>query len=107
MTESLDGGNVTYRSNRHFDVLNENLIFDLQNAATASDYRNDFDARRTAYGQSLILLNNDSHDEQSYSDPFEALIRYMACSTIDGAPMIFYGEELGISDLLSALTNTS
>jgi len=97
MTESLDGGAVTYRSNRHFDVLNENLIFDLQNAATASDYRNDFDARRTAYGQSVILLNNVSHDEQSYSDPFEALIRYLACSAIDGAPMIFYGEELGIS----------
>ena len=97
MTESLDGGNVTYRSNRHFDVLNENLIFDLQNAATASDYRNDFDARRTAYGQSVILLNNVSHDEQSYADPFEALIRYMACGAMDGAPMIFYGEELGIS----------
>ena len=44
-----------------------------------------------------MLLNNVSHDEQSYSDPYEALIRYMACSTIDGAPMIFYGEELGIS----------
>jgi hypothetical protein len=97
MTESLDGGNVTYRSNRHFDVLNENLIFDLQNAATASDYRNAFDARRTAYGQSVILLNNVSHDEQSYADPFEALIRYTACSAIDGAPMVFYGEELGIS----------
>jgi hypothetical protein len=97
MTESLDGGNVTYRSNRQFDVLNENLIYDLQSAAVASDYRDDFDARRTAYGQALVLLNNDSHDEQSYADPFEALIRYMACSTIDGAPMTCYGEELGIS----------
>ncbi len=97
MTESLDGGVVTYRSNRHFDVLNENLIFNLQSAATASDYRSAFDARRTDYGQSVILLNNLSHDEEAYSDPFEALIRYMACSAIDGAPMIFYGEELGIS----------
>lgn len=97
MTESLDGGQVTYRSNRHFDVLNENLLFDLKSATTASDYRNAFDARRNAYGQSLILLNNTSHDEESYSDPYEALIRYMACSTIDGAPMTFYGEELGIS----------
>ncbi len=97
MTESLDGGAVTYRSNRHFDVLNENIIFDLQSAAVAGDYRNAFDARRTAYGQSLILLNNDSHDEQSYADPFEALIRYMACGAIDGAPMTCYGEELGIS----------
>ena len=97
MTESLDGGAVTYRSNRHFDVLNENLIFDLQSAATASDYRNDFRRPPHGYGQVGVLLNNVSHDEQSYADPYEALIRYMACSTIDGAPMIFYGEELGIS----------
>ncbi len=97
MTESLDGGAVTYRSNRHFDILNENLLFDLQNASSASDYRNAFDSRRNSYGQGLVLLNNVSHDEQSYSDPYEALIRYMACSTVDGAPMIFYGEELGIS----------
>lgn len=97
MTESLDGGAVTYRSNRHFDVLNENLVFQLQSAATASDYRSAFDSRRTSYGQGLVLLNNVSHDEQSYSDPYAALIRYMACSTVDGAPMTFYGEELGIS----------
>ena len=97
MTESLDGGAVTYRSNRHFDVLNENLLFQLQAAASASDYRNAFDARRNSYGQSVILLNNVSHDEQSYADPNEALIRYMVCGAIDGAPMIFYGEELGIS----------
>jgi len=97
MTESLDGGAVTYRSNRHFDILNENLIFDLQSASSANDYRNAFDSRRNSYGQGLVLLNNVSHDEESYSDPYEALVRYMACSTIDGAPMIFYGEELGIS----------
>jgi Alpha amylase, catalytic domain len=97
MTESLDGGAVTYRSNRHFDVLNENLIFALQSSAMASDYRNAFDSRRNSYGQGLVLLNNVSHDEQSYSDPYQALIRYAVCGTIDGAPMIFYGEELGIS----------
>ena len=97
MTESLDGGAVTYRSNRHFDILNENLIFDLQNAATASDYRRAFEARRTAYGQGLVLLNHVSHDEQSYADPYQALIRHAVVSTIDGAPMVFYGEELGIS----------
>jgi hypothetical protein len=97
MSESLDGGAVTYRSNRHFDILNENLLFALQSATTASDYRNAFESRRSSYGQGLVLLNNTSHDEQSYSDPFQALIRYMVCGTIDGAPMTFYGEELGIS----------
>jgi glycosidase len=97
MTESLDGGQVTYRSSRHFDVLNESLLQDLKNAATAGDYRNDFEARRAAYGQSVVLLNNTSHDEAQYPDPFQALIRYAACATIDGAPMIFYGQELGIA----------
>jgi hypothetical protein len=97
MSESLDGGAVTYRSNRHFDILNENIVFPLQSAATVTDYRNIFEDRRNAYGQSLVLLNNTSHDEQNYSDPYQALIRYSACSAIDGAPMIFYGQELGIS----------
>ena len=97
MSESLDSGAVTYRSNRHFDILNENIVFPLQSAANASDYRNIFEARRTSYGQSLVLLNNTSHDEQTYSDPYQALIRYMACGAMDGAPMIFYGEELGVT----------
>src|SRR5581483_5494297 len=53
MTESLDGGAVTYRSNRHFDLLNENIVFPLKNSSSTSDFRGIFDARRSAYGQSL------------------------------------------------------
>ncbi|MGP8201741.1 MAG: hypothetical protein ACLQU4_19800 [Limisphaerales bacterium] len=97
MTESLDGGNVTYRSNRHFDVLNENAVFDFQSAATADDYRTLFEDRCTWYGQSLILWNGTSHDEESYVDPYEGLIRFLAGCTIDGVPEIFYGQEMGIS----------
>lgn len=97
MSESLDGGNVTYRSNRHFDILNENIVFPLQSAATASDYRAILEDRRSSYGQGLVLLNTTSHDEENYDDPFQALIRYAVCSAIDGAPMIFYGQELGIT----------
>jgi len=98
MTESLDGGAVTYRSARHFDILNENIVFPFQAAATTSDYRAIFDGRRSAYGQALVLLNSTSHDEANYADPFQALIRYGVSNTIDGAPMIFYGQENGISD---------
>ena len=58
MSESLDGGEVTYRSSRHFAVLNENIVFPLSAANTAPDYRNIFEERRTAYGLSLVLLNN-------------------------------------------------
>jgi hypothetical protein len=97
MSESLDGGAVTYRSNRHFDILNENIVFPLKSAASATDYRNIFEDRRNAYGQGLMLLNSTSHDEENYDDPFQALIRYTVCGSIDGAPMIFYGQELGIT----------
>ncbi len=97
MTESLDGGAVTYRSNRHFDILNENIVFSFQNATTAQNYRDLFDQRRETYGQSLVLMNSTSHDEQNYADPYEALIRYMVAGTIDGVPMVFYGQENGIS----------
>jgi hypothetical protein len=97
MAESLDGGAVTYRSNRHFDILNENIVFPLKNASGTSDFRGIFDARRSEYGQGLVLLNNMSHDEEAYQDPWFAVIRYAVCSTIDGVPLIFPGQELGIS----------
>ena len=99
MSESLDGGAVTYRSNRHFDMLNENIVFALKSAANESDYRSIFESRRTAYGQGMVLLNTTSHDEEGYDDPFQALVRYAASATIDGAPMLFYGQELGSSRL--------
>lgn len=98
MSESLDGGAVTYRSNRHFDILNENIVFPLSAATTNSDYRNIFESRRNAYGQGLVLLNNTSHDEKNYTDPWQALIRYGVAATVDGAPMVFPGQELGISE---------
>jgi glycosidase len=98
MSESLDGGAVTYRSNRHFDVLNEDLVFALKGAGNTSAYRTAFDNRRNWYGQGLMLLNTTSHDEQNFSDPWQALIRFGVASTIDGAPMIFQGQELGLSD---------
>ena len=68
MSESLDGGAVTYRSNRHFDMLNENIVFSIKGASTTWDYRNIFEERRTAYGQGLVLLNNTSHDEETLSE---------------------------------------
>jgi hypothetical protein len=95
MTESLDGEQVTYRSSRHFALLNENIVFRLQNATTSSSYRSIIEDRRSAYGQSLVLLNNTSHDELPYADPWEAVIRYATLSTTDGAPMIMYGQEIG------------
>ena len=96
MAESLDGGPVTYRSARHFDIVNEKLITDLHHATTASRFEGVFNDRRGSYGQTPVLLNTASHDEDTYKDPFEAVLRYAVVSTIDGAPMIFPGQELGL-----------
>ena len=101
MTESLDGGAVTYRSNRHFDILNENIVFPWQAANTTAGHREVFESRRTSDGQGLVLLNNTSHDEAGYSDPWQAFIRYAVGSTMDGAPMIMYGQEIGTAASLS------
>ena len=101
MTESLDGGAVTYRSNRHFMTLNENIVFPWQSATTTTAHRSIFETRRSSYGQGLVLLNNTSHDEAGYSDPWQAFIRYAVGCTMDGAPMIMYGQEIGTSANLS------
>ncbi|MEY3896240.1 MAG: hypothetical protein RLZZ214_1760 [Verrucomicrobiota bacterium] len=97
MTESLDGGNVTYRSARQFDVLNENIVFPLKSAANKQSYRDIFESRRAAYGQALVLANTTSHDEEVMADPWQSVVRYLACNTLDGVPLVFPGQELGIS----------
>jgi glycosidase len=97
MAESLDGGPVTYRSARHFDVLNEKLIYDLHHTRTSQDFRGAYDNRRGAYGAGLVLLNTSSHDEDNYKDPFEGLLRFAVNNTIDGVPLISAGQELGLT----------
>ncbi|HEX4086185.1 MAG TPA: alpha-amylase family glycosyl hydrolase [Chthoniobacteraceae bacterium] len=97
LAESLDGGNVTYRSSRHFDVVNDSVLFDLYGDQQNKDFRSTYEARRDAYGQGLVIWDTESHDEAGYNDPYQALIRYAADSTIDGVPDIFYGQEIGIS----------
>lgn len=98
MAESLDGGQVTYRSSRHFDILNENIIFGVKNLnKSRSTLKQAYEDRRASYGQALVLLSTISHDEDSYPDPFVACANYLAHSSMDGAPMIFPGQELGIS----------
>jgi hypothetical protein len=96
MAESLDGGLVTYRSNRHFDLLNDNLIYALRGATKAGDFQTMYESRRDIYGDSLLLLNTSSQDEDNYRDPYEAVVRFAVNSTVYGATMIFPGQELGL-----------
>jgi hypothetical protein len=96
LAETIDGGTVGYRSARHFDILNEHLVSDLHRAVTAAQFRALFDSRRSSYGDVLILLNTASHDEDTYKDPYQALMRFAVLSTMAGVPMIFPGQELGM-----------
>jgi len=54
-----------------------------------------------------VLLNSSSHDEDHSNDPWEALIRYAVNSTIDGVPLIFPGQELGLSGTVTPPNDTN
>lgn len=119
MAESLDGyrevagskrHGVSYRSARHFDVLNENIVFHWRdthfgypangagtgsagNRSTGATF-NAYNDRRQAY-EGVILLNNlTSHDEVFPSNDAYALIQaYAQLGALDGIPMLMYGQE--------------
>ncbi len=122
MAESLDGFSevagsrrhgVGYRSSRHFDILNENLVFywrnqffdypaygagsgDGNSTPRTDETRSALDDRRNAYDVSPILLNLSSHDEVYPShDPWRLFYAYAELNAVDGVPMILYGQELG------------
>jgi glycosidase len=122
MAESLDGNRVIdgdprhgvgYRSSRHFDILNENMVFywrdQFFNYQTFSGggegpgavpetlpTKQAFDSRKEAFDISPILLNLTSHDEVFPSDdPYRLAYAYGIQSAMVGAPMLMYGQEAG------------
>lgn len=100
MAESLDGGKVGFRSNRQFDILNENMVFRFtqDHVSDPATFQAELENRRQAYGNGLILLNLTCHDEIiPWGDPQATASRYAMVSAIDGVPMIFYGQEQAIS----------
>ena len=100
MAESLDGGKVGFRSNRQFDILNENMVFRFtqDHVSDPVTFQTELENRRKSYGNGLILLNETCHDEIiPWGDPQATASRYAMVSAIDGVPMIFYGQEQAIS----------
>ncbi|MDD4736933.1 MAG: fibronectin type III domain-containing protein, partial [Kiritimatiellae bacterium] len=51
MAETLDGGIPGYRSNRHFDILNEDLVFKFTQAHISQtwEFKDAYEQRRNAY----------------------------------------------------------
>jgi autotransporter-associated beta strand protein len=98
MAETLDGGVPGYRSNRHFDILNESILFTFNNSsADASTFKSALESRRSSYNGGTILLNQSSHDETMPSaDAWRTASFYGAINAVDGVPMLFSGQEWGI-----------
>ena len=89
----------TYRSGRDFDLLCDSVYNAFQGAASATNYQAIFNSERSAYGQCLNLWNAASHDAGFYyTDPYQALVRFMVSGTIDGMPHMLYGQELGTTE---------
>jgi hypothetical protein len=90
---------TSYRSGRDFDILIDSVYSALERATSATSYQAIFNSERSSYGQCLMLWNAASHDAGFYyTDPYQALIRFMVGGTIDGMPHIFYGQELGTTE---------
>ena len=120
MAESLDGyrevngskrHGVGYRSARHFDVLNENIVFywrdtffgypanggagTVKNPATYDTWKA-YDDRRNAFDNVTLLNNLVSHDEVfPHNDTWSIAYAYAQVGAMDGIPMLFYGQEAG------------
>ncbi len=126
MAESLDGyreaagskrHGVSYRSARQFDVLNENFVFHWRDThfayptgtknrstgATTTAYSH----RREAFEGVPLLLNLTSHDEILPSNnAYELLYAHAQCATLDGMPMLLYGQEAGMQNDFAAYAST-
>ena len=127
MAESLDGartvGNssrhgVGYRSARHFDVLNENIVFywrdtffgypanggagTPKNPKTYDTFKA-YDDRRNAFDNVTLLNNLTSHDEVfPHNDVWSIAYGYAQVGALDGIPMLMYGQEAGAQNSKSA-----
>lgn len=121
MAESLDGyrevggskrHGVGYRSARHFDILNENMVFYWRDdffgyfSWNGFEFTNDypqtyptwqaFDNRRNAFDVIPILLNLTSHDEiYPIDDQWRLIYAHAIVGAWDGIPMLVYGQEAG------------
>jgi len=99
MAESLDGGAVSRRAGRHFDIINDSWVWAMLGGGTsATGIRGIVDERRAAYGYAGVMRGLINHDQSAPADKWYTLSRYAVGCALDGAPQMFMGQELGYRD---------
>ncbi len=101
MAETLDGAEPGKRSNRVFDILNEDMVFrfTLDHVNDEGILQSELETRRDYYRTGAILLNLTSHDEiLPDNDAWLNATRHALLSSVPGLPMIFNGQEQGIQN---------
>ena len=98
MAESLDGGAVSKRAGRHFDIINDSWVWGMLGAANVSGIRAEIDSRRAAYGYAGVMRGLVNHDQSAPADKWFTASRYAVGCAVDGSPQMFMGQELGYVD---------
>ncbi|MBU0677328.1 MAG: thrombospondin type 3 repeat-containing protein [Verrucomicrobia bacterium] len=99
MAESLDGGAVSRRAGRQFDVINDSWVWGMLGGSdTSTSIRNEIDSRKADYGYAGVMRGIINHDQSAPGDKWWSLARYAIGCAVDGAPQMFMGQELGYSD---------
>jgi hypothetical protein len=99
MAESLDGGAVSKRAGRQFDIINDSWVWGMLGSGdTAPGIRGIVDERRAAYGYAGLMRGLINHDQSAPADKWYTCSRYAVGCALDGAPQMFMGQELGYTD---------
>ncbi len=99
MAESLDGGAVSKRAGRQFDIINDSWVWGMLNGSpNVTAIRSEIDSRKAAYGFAGVMRGLINHDQSAPANKWWTLSRYSIGAALDGAPQMFMGQELGYSD---------
>ena len=99
MAESLDGGAVSKRAGRQFDIINDSWVWAMiGGSANSTSVRAEIDSRKASYGYAGVMRGIINHDQSAPADKWWSLSRYAIGAAIDGQPQMFMGQELGYRD---------
>lgn len=103
LAEVLDPDPIQYRLNKVFDLLtSKDHHLYRKTDVRMSELVGSLEAEARLFGgESLIMHNGTSHDEDGNPDRWVMTARYGIAAALYGAPMVFMGQPLGQGSKLS------